>query len=368
MRRALYASGGVHAAILLWIAVGGDLFAPTPDTEFEVTGVTLMSVEEFEALTQPSAVTPPNVTDMPVAPAPSVEPEAPRVAATEDPPPIQTPPEDSAAPAPDPDPVPVPPMPATEVTDSVAALVAPPVSEPDLPVSPRPTPREAPRVAPTPAPAPEPDVETAPEVVDQPTSEEVADTPTPETPPTAPEEATTEIVTEAEQPASAPLASVRPIARPSRPAPTQTAAPAPEPETPSAPSTEDAVAAAVAAAVAEAASAPVEPSGPPLSSAVREGFRIAVQRCWNVGALSSEALQTTVVVGFDMSRDGVPDGGSIRLVEFTGGSREAAQQAYEAARRAVIRCGAQGFDLPLESYDRWSEVELIFNPNGMRLR
>jgi hypothetical protein len=93
-----------------------------------------------------------------------------------------------------------------------------------------------------------------------------------------------------------------------------------------------------------------------------------VQACWNVGALSTEALGTTVVVAFDMARDGRPDQGTMRLLEFSGGSEAAAQQAYEAARRAVIRCGVNGYDLPEESYDRWRQVELVFNPEGMRLR
>jgi hypothetical protein len=55
-------------------------------------------------------------------------------------------------------------------------------------------------------------------------------------------------------------------------------------------------------------------------------------------------------------------------VSYDGGSQAAAQQAYEAARRAILRCGTNGYDLPAESYDYWRQVELIFNPEGMRLR
>jgi hypothetical protein len=101
---------------------------------------------------------------------------------------------------------------------------------------------------------------------------------------------------------------------------------------------------------------------------VRDGFRVAVQACWNVGALSTEALNTTVVVAFDMSRDARPDAATMRMIEFSGGSETAANQAYEAARRAIIRCGANGYGLPEESYGRWQQVELVFNPDGMRLR
>ena len=47
MRRSLYASAAIHAAILLWVALGGTLFHDSPRPEFEVTGVTLVSVDDF---------------------------------------------------------------------------------------------------------------------------------------------------------------------------------------------------------------------------------------------------------------------------------------------------------------------------------
>jgi hypothetical protein len=101
---------------------------------------------------------------------------------------------------------------------------------------------------------------------------------------------------------------------------------------------------------------------------VEQSLRVAVQRCWNVGSLSSEALRTTVEVAVSMTREGRPDIGSIRLVGSSGGSDAAAKQAYEAARRAIIRCGTDGFDLPVEKYDQWREIEMTFNPESMRIR
>jgi hypothetical protein len=197
------------------------------------------------------------------------------------------------------------------------------------------------------------------------TDPSASDTPVEEQAETAPEESTTEIVTEAEEPSGGPLgpiASVRPTARPQRP----------EPDDPPAAEEEaDPIADAVAAAVAEAVetpAAPAEPVGPPLSAAQRDGFRLAVAGCWNVGSLSNAAQATTVVVGFDMNRDGRPVAGSLQLVSYNGTSQAAAQQAYEAARRAILRCGTNGYDLPVESYERWQQVELVFNPEGMRLR
>ncbi len=105
-----------------------------------------------------------------------------------------------------------------------------------------------------------------------------------------------------------------------------------------------------------------------MSAGARDGFRIAVQTCWNIGSLSTEAQGTTVIVGFDMSRDARPVEGSLRLVSFSGGSEAAAQQAFEAARRAILRCGTNGYGLPVESYEHWQQVEISFNPDGMRLR
>ena len=69
-----------------------------------------------------------------------------------------------------------------------------------------------------------------------------------------------------------------------------------------------------------------------------------------------------------MQRDGRPDTASIRLLSSSGGSDAAARQAFEAARRAVIRCGARGFDLPADKYSHWQDVEMTFNPEKMRIK
>jgi hypothetical protein len=238
-------------------------------------------------------------------------------------------------------------------------------------------------VAPVTAEAPPPEAEIAPEVREAPEPAEVAEeaVPVEEITPTAPEEAAPEIVTEAEEPsrgtqALAPASSPRPRARPAHPPAPQVAEPAPEtpqpaPETPS---TEDAIAAALAEAMAatettsETGGTGTAASGPPLTSGERDALRIAVQQCWNVGSLSTEALRTTVTVGVSVARDGRPEGGAIRMISAEGGSAEAARQAFEAARRAIVRCGASGFPLPAEKYDHWRDIEMTFNPESMRIR
>lgn len=351
MRRSLYASTAIHAALLLWVALGDGLFKDSPDPVFEVTGVTILSSAEFDALTAAATPVALEIAPPPPRPEPTPEPE----------------------PAPEPEPEPQPePTPPGEVTDTLAPP-APLSGTPDLPEDGRPTPRAADRIAPLPAPAPEPEVEIAPEAVTQSTAPAPSATPVEAAPEAAPEEATTEIVTEAETPSGGPLgpvASIRPPTRPARPRPVEAAAPAPDPAPPP-PEPEpaaDPLADAIASAVAQAVQAPSAPSGPPLSAGAREGFRVAVSTCWNVGSLSTEAQGTTVVVGFDMTPEGRPVDGSLRLISSKGGGTLAAQQAFEAARRAILRCGANGYNLPVESYDDWRQVELVFNPEGMRLR
>ena len=95
-----------------------------------------------------------------------------------------------------------------------------------------------------------------------------------------------------------------------------------------------------------------------------DGFRVAVEACWNIGSLSSEASRTKVSVQFDMTPDGRVESSSLRMIGHEGGSDAAAKQAYEAARRAILRCQKDGYKLPAEKYNRWKETIIDFNPSG----
>ena len=106
----------------------------------------------------------------------------------------------------------------------------------------------------------------------------------------------------------------------------------------------------------------------PLTAGEKDALRVAMQNCWNVGSLSAEALRTTVIVGFQMDEGAKPLTSSIELLEASGGNNSAAEQAYEAARRAIIRCGSGGFDLPEEKYEHWREIKLTFDPTRMRIK
>ncbi len=95
---------------------------------------------------------------------------------------------------------------------------------------------------------------------------------------------------------------------------------------------------------------------------------LSVQRCWNVGELSSDALRVAVAVSIEMNRDATPVADSIRLVRHSGESELLARQAFDTARRAIIRCGVNGFDLPAEKYGQWREIEMTFDPSNMRIK
>lgn len=349
----------MHAALLLWLIVGWGLqHEPLP---FEVTEISVVSGEEFEAIVR--ATTPDAVTDTPnLAIDPAVEdvpPVAPEVSdenvTLTEPEVVEVPAEEAP-----------PPAPLTPLDEDVAvAGTIPqlpdfqPPSAPDLPPSDTPTPREAPRIAPEPISAPPEDALIDDSVQESAEPSETAEAEADAEPveATAPEEATTEIVTEAETPSGAPETTILPRARPTRPAP-----PTDQPET----SNASDVASAVADAVAEeTASAPV-PSGPPMTGAEEDAFRRSIARCWNVD-VGAEWTRVTVTVGFSLSQEGRIEG-DIRLVGATGGSDEQALAAFQSARRAILRCGASGYDLPADKYDRWRDVEVTFDPSTMRLR
>ena len=372
MRTGYIISGVGHLALILWLIFGG-IFSHVDEAEFVAADVSILSEAEFAALTDPN-----------LRPAPELSQE------------VVTPavPEDVATPeTPEPDPVPenteAPAVPdTTEQADppdvsELAALPEPEVVETTPEIEPLPddaiapplilpedsAPQQADRVAPEPVPLPEPDVDVADTLqpalspdATQPSEQEAQDQ-------TAPEAATSEIVTEAEEEDTGLSVSPRPPSRPTRPQPPEpqvAETPDPEPQEPES----DPLADVIGEAVAEANEQAEEPrvaSGPPLTRGEREGLRLAVQQCWNVD-VGSEAANVTVVIGMSMGRDGKVIGGSLRLIDSDGGTGRAAETAFQAARRAVLRCQRDGYKLPIDKYEHWQEIEITFNPENMRTR
>lgn len=250
--------------------------------------------------------------------------------------------------------------------------------------------RPAERVAPQAAPTPEPDVAIAP--VDQaaaaPDSTAIVEAPEAQEA-TQREAAATETVTEAtclsetepaQRTATAPEVSLRPRSRPAAPVATPVATPAPTPApqpvaaaqpalqpTPAPEANTGPSASAVENALAEAlAGALDEPAA--LSASVVDGLRLNIESCWNVGILSSEALNVVITIAFEMTSDSRPIESTIRQVSADGGSFAAQQAAFDAGRQAIVQCGTQGYGLPQDLYDQWRLVEITFNPARMSTR
>ena len=361
-----YISGIGHGVLLAWAMIGG-LFSRAPDEPFEVSAVSIISSEEFAALSAPQPA-PEAEQNIPTPPAPEVEDTPPEQPVVEAPPEVPDTPVEETPPPADvaPDVIETPP-PIADVVETPPEVVQPPAQDNPVVLAPPVTtasPRPTPRVAPTPVEAPPPDTEVADETREQTTDSADAQTQSEPAEATAPEEASDRIVTEADAPASsAPTSSSRPSARPKRPTPPVETATNDN-------STRDAIAEALAGVqTEETASTPTAaPTGPPLTGGDKDALRVAVSSCWNVGSLSTDALQTTVVVSMTMSKDGKPDSGSIRMLSSSGGSSAAAKQAFEAARRAIIRCTKGGYKLPIEKYSHWREIEMTFNPEKMRIK
>lgn len=374
-----YISGAAHAGLIGWALAAG-AFRSEP-SDFEVTAVAMITTEAFEALLKAQEA-PDAVTDVAMPAAPATDTALPSIASEADPDLARPQPVETEATAPDamPD---LTNLAAPQPSDVTAALseLVPPAPEPEVfeapvptPLTPPSAPEPAPRVAPQPVAQPDPETR-----IDDTLREATkpADAPAPLEPveeTTAPEAATEEIVSEPKIDKSlAPSTSVRPRARPTRTVETAQPDP-PEPDaTPVAPDNptkpDESVNAAIAAALEEsgaettATQTPAR-TGPPLTSGEKEGLRLAVQQCWVVD-VGGRAADVTVTVGLSLDRNGKVQG-NIRLLSATGGDDNAAKIAFQAARRAVLRCQKSGYKLPIDKFDSWRDIEMTFNPEKMR--
>lgn len=314
MQTGLKISLAGHGALILVALIGWPFASDDAPEPLAAVNVTLVSAEEVTGAATP--------------PPPEAAPPAPVIA----PPP---PPEPETPPVPEPPAPPQPDAPPPPPVDRVAP-VPQPVLPDDLPEAE--TRQEA--------------IEATPDPTPQPVEQE-------EQRAAAPEAAVPEIVTEAAEPDRDALNAPPPRPRPDRPRVDVPPPAEPDPTPDPAPAA-DPLAEALAEALAEPA--PSQASGPPLTQGERDGLRVSVGRCWNFSALGTDAAKVTVVVQMDMSLDGVPS--NLRLLSYDGGGEAAAQQAYETARRAILRC--QPYALPPEKFDHWRQIEMTFNPERMR--
>ena len=375
-----------HIGVALWVLVGDWLFAADkPPETITMTASTISSdaFAELQAATAKPAEKPapvrPQARPEPVVEPPPEEPP-PQEPPVEPPPPVEVVPD----PAPEPDPVVVPPA-----SDAVQAAEEQAIQSDSTEIQPAPEAEAI--IAPDPV-QPETDAQTSdtpePAVSDQPS--DVAVEQQQPTEATVPEDTGDVTQTEANRDQTAETGmttSIRPKSRPERPAA------APEPEVAAATPAEDPPAQstsltvqpvddtqtqdAIDALLGEATDAPVEqtadtggkdlPQGPPLTGGEMGNISSAISRKWNLGASSTDAMSSTVVVRVSFSQDGTPTG--FELIESTGPSQTGIDTLFSTAKRAVTRAHAEGgLPLPPDKYDQWQVLDLVFDAEGMRAR
>ena len=105
----------------------------------------------------------------------------------------------------------------------------------------------------------------------------------------------------------------------------------------------------------------------PLTDREKVAFRNQVSNCWSVN-VGSRAANVTVTIAMEMQPDGKVVASSLELIGFEGGNQSDANVAFQAGRRAILRCQKGGYDLPEEKYDQWRNIKLTFDANSMRKR
>ncbi|GIT89880.1 hypothetical protein JANAI62_06360 [Jannaschia pagri] len=107
---------------------------------------------------------------------------------------------------------------------------------------------------------------------------------------------------------------------------------------------------------------PALPQGatPPFEAQTR-AVVTQIAPCWLVDP-SDPAGQVALTLSFELDRGGRLRTDTIRLERASVGEGPALDEAFQAARRAILRCGIKGFDLPADRYDDWRFVEVTFDP------
>ena len=378
-----------HLGVVLWVLVGDWLFAadvPPETITMQVSTISSDQFAELQAATEKPA-------EEPAAVKPRARPEEVVEPPPEEPPPEVTPPEEPPVEAPPPvevtpeevtpEPVVTPPP-----SDAVQAEEEQAIQSESTEIQPAPEAEEI--IAPDPV-QPETDAETAdtaaPAVSEDPAADVVVEEQPTEA--TVPEDTGDVTQTEANQDQTAETGmttSIRPKSRPERPV----APPEPEVATEETQPAESATLTvqpvddaatqdAIDALLGEASEEPVTedvasdtggqdlPQGPPLTGGEMGNISSAIQRKWNLGASSTDAMSSMVVIRVSFSADGKPV--DFELIESNGPNQTAIDKLYETARRAVNRAHADGgLPLPADKYDTWRVLDLVFDANGMRAR
>ena len=121
----------------------------------------------------------------------------------------------------------------------------------------------------------------------------------------------------------------------------------------------------IEAAISDAiqSSVPQNTLSNPLTETETDNLQAAIQACWlrDPGSLA-EDVKLTVLMSLD--RNGRVNPTSIQVAEISGGDEDAQKVAFRRAKIAIISCGKNGYKLPPSKYERWREIEVVFDPTN----
>ena len=401
MRKALVFSVTLHLAVMVLAYFGVPMAQKELIVGSESVAIEVVAVAETTNLPPPRPTAQPNkaTTAEPVDSKPKVN-LKPQVSAKPQPPdppkpqPQPQPETKKAEPPPKADPpvqankVPAPeaepqqvaqakPQPASETKPQQAAKAE---AQPARPAPPAPAPlpepkAEAPELKPTPPPKPA----QREKVADQPASATSAQSEPASAPPAS-------VPTDAKPAPATDFASVlktvdtlarnepqKPVTQEAAPKKAETEVEPPEADTKKddAPSSEKAFQSLIeqalgpsgATASASASGRTHDPSQPMSVSEIDE-VRRQIERCWNIPAGARDAGDHVVTIRVEMSPDATPRS-AIVLNEASTHGNPFHRAAAESALRAVLNPRCHPFRLPIEKYERWKTMTLVFNPKDM---
>jgi len=102
----------------------------------------------------------------------------------------------------------------------------------------------------------------------------------------------------------------------------------------------------------------------PLTLRERADLRHAMQRCWHRPETLAGHGGMVVVLRIELDRQGKL-AAPIAVSSVGAVSADQVQLAFEAARRAFLRCQGGGYDLPGEKYEHWKRLDIGVNPEGV---
>ncbi len=92
-----------------------------------------------------------------------------------------------------------------------------------------------------------------------------------------------------------------------------------------------------------------------------------IRGCSNVYPETTET--TKIQVGFRLDRNGKVEGNEVHLLS-TDGDQHETDRAFEAARRAILRCqfSGGGYQFSPDEYEMWKDVVITFDLDELRQR